>query len=115
MTRSTQEVFASHKEAIENGDIEKLAADYAEDASLLTLDGAFRGREAIMRDFFGAWLSKSPDFKISFDKVVFEGETCLLQWSSKTPGMTIPVGLGIFFIEDGLIKRQAEWFQVVPG
>ena len=38
MARTTQEVFDSHQQAIETLDFEKLAADYAEDAILLTLD-----------------------------------------------------------------------------
>lgn len=113
MTRSIREVFESHREAIETGNLEQLAADYAEDAYMVTLDGTFRGREAILNDFFGVWLSKYPDTKIRFDKVVFEGDICLLQWSSEATGATVPVGLGIFFIEEGLIRRQVEWFQIV--
>lgn len=115
MTRSTREVFESHREAIDSGNFEQLAADYAEDAIMITLDGTFQGRDAIMRDFFGAWVSQFPDTKIHFDKVVFEGDICLLQWSSEASNMTIPVGLGIFIIEDGLIRRQVEWFQMAPA
>ena len=111
MTRSTQEVFDSHREAIENLDMEQLAGDYAEDACMVTLDGTFMGRESIMKDFFGSW-GQFPDMKIHFDKVVCEGEICLLQWSAEASNMTVPVGLGILFVEDGLIQRQVEWFQV---
>lgn len=112
MTRTTQEVFDSHREAIETANLEQLAADYAEDAVMVTLDGALKGREAIMQDFFGAWLGQFPDTKIHFDKVMVEGEICLLQWSAEASQMTVPVGLGVFFIEDGFIRRQVEWFQM---
>ena len=45
MTRSTREVFDSHQEAIETGNFEQLAGDYAEDAVLVTMDGSFIGKD----------------------------------------------------------------------
>jgi len=113
MTRSTQEVFNSHRVAIETLDFEKLAADYAEDAVMVTLDGSFIGREAIMTGFFQTMMAQFPDAKINFDKIAIEGDVCLLQWSAEASAMTIPVGTGVLFIEDGLIRRQAEWFEMV--
>jgi ketosteroid isomerase-like protein len=114
MTRTTQEVFASHKEAIETLDFAKLGADYADDAMLLTLDGAFIGREAILTGFFQTVMAQFPDIKINFDKVVYEGDLCLLQWSAEASAATVPVGTAVFVIQDGLIQRQGEWFQMVP-
>jgi uncharacterized protein (TIGR02246 family) len=114
MTRTTQEVFDSHREAIETLDLEKLAADYAEDAVLVTLDGSFKGREAILKEFFQAIMAQFPDMKINYDKIAIEADVCLLQWSAEASNVTVPVGLGVLFIQDGLIKRQAEWFQMVP-
>jgi uncharacterized protein (TIGR02246 family) len=113
MTRSTQEVFDSHREAIETGDFEKLAADYAEDAVLVTLDGSFIGREAILTGFFQTMFSQFPDAKISFDRVAVEGDVCLLQWSAKASAGNIPRGTAVFIIQDGLIQRQGEWFEIV--
>ena len=113
MTRSTQEVFNSHKEAIETLDFEKLAADYAEDAIFVTLDGSFKGREAIMTGFFQTIMAQFPDVKINFDKVAIEGDVCLLQWSAEASAMTVPVGTAVFIIENGLIQRQGEWFEMV--
>ena len=113
MTRSTQEVFNSHREAIETLDFEKLAADYAEDALFVTLDGSFKGREAIMTGFFQTIMAQFPDAKINFDKVVVEGDVCLLQWSAEASAMTVPVGTGFLIIQDGLIQRQGEWFKMV--
>ena len=50
--RSTREVYDSHQEALETLDFEQLAGDYAENAIMVTIDGAFIGRDAIMKDFF---------------------------------------------------------------
>jgi len=114
MTRTTQEVFNSHREAIETLDFEKLAGDYAEDAIMVTLDGSFVGREAILSGFFQTIMAQFPDAKISFDKTAIEGDVCLLQWSAEASAMTIPVGTAVFIIQGGLIRRQGEWFQMVP-
>jgi ketosteroid isomerase-like protein len=114
MTRSTREVFESHKEAIEKGDFEQMAGDYAEDAVLVTIDDAFVGREAIMSGFFQAIFGQFPDAKIKFEKVMVEGDLCLLQWSGEATGVTIPRGTAVFIIQDGLIQRQGEWFEIIP-
>lgn len=114
--RTTEEVFQSHREAIEALDIEKLMADYADDAVMVTLDGTIYGKETIQKNFFEAILAQFPDFKVIFndDKIVFEEDICLLEWTAEASAATIPVGLGILMIEDGYIQRQVEWFQLVP-
>ncbi len=112
-TRTTEEVFNSHREAIENVDFDQLAADYAEDAILVTLDGSHIGREAILTEFFQKIQALFPDMKIKFEKIAFEGELCLLQWSAEASAVSIPAGIGVFFIRNGLIRQQAEWFQMV--
>jgi ketosteroid isomerase-like protein len=113
MTRSTQEVFDSHQEALETGDFAKLAADYAEDAILLTLDRSYIGREAIVKDFFQMMFGQFTNPVIHFDKTAVEGDVFLLQWSAVADEGTIPHGTGVFIIRDGLIQRQGEWFEIV--
>ena len=112
--RTTEEVFQSHREAVETLNLEQLAGDYAEDAILLTIDGAFTGREAIMTGFFQAILAQFPDMKINFEKVAYEDDVCLLQWSAEASAMKVPRGTAVFLVQDGLIRRQGEWFEIVP-
>lgn len=114
MSRSAMEVFESHKEAIETLNFEKLAADYAEDAILLTLDGAHHGREGIMTGFFQAVFSQFTNARIFFNKVVTEDDLVLLEWSAEADNASVPHGSAVFLIRDGLIQRQGEWFHVVP-
>ena len=111
--RTTEEVFESHREAIETLNFEQLAGDYADDAVLLTVDGAFTGREAIMTGFFQAIMAQFPDMKITFEKVAYEDDLCLLQWSAEASAVTVPRGTAVFLIQDGLIRRQGEWFEMV--
>ena len=114
MNRSTQEVLDSHKEAIETLNIDMLMADYAEDAVLVTPNGTILGRDAILTDFFQASLAQFPDMVFTYHNIVCEDDTCLLQWSGQATNADIPVGVGVLYIQDGLIQRQVEWFEVVP-
>jgi ketosteroid isomerase-like protein len=114
MTRSTREVFDSHREALETLNFEKLTADYAQESILVTVDGSFVGRDAIMRDFFQAMLSQFPDLKINFEKINVEGDVCVLQWSAEASNASVPRGVGVLIIQDGLIQRQGEWFEILP-
>jgi len=113
-SRTTQEVFDSHQAAIENMDIEKLMADYAEDATLLTVNGPLIGKEAILTGFFQASLEQFPDMEVTYGEVVCEDDICLLKWSAEATNGDIPVGIGALLIQDGLIQRQIEWFEVTP-
>ena len=112
--RSTREVYDSHQEAIETLNFEQLAGDYAEDAILVTIDGAFIGQDAIMKDFFQTIMSQFPDVKINFEKVNVEGDVCVLQWSAEASNASIPRGVGVFLIQDDLIQKQGEWFEILP-
>ena len=114
MTRTPEEVYEAHKAAILNRDFDALAADYAEDALLITIDGSFKGKAEIMTGFFQAVFSQFPDVEVAFEKTSFEGDVCLLQWSAESASVTIPRGTAAFIIQDGLIQRQAEWFQIIP-
>ena len=100
ITFQSHEVYNSHKEAIETLDFEKLGGDYAEDAILVTLDGSFTGREAILTGFFQTIMAQFPDVKIKFDKVAFEGDVCLLQWLAESSAMTVPLGTAVFIIDE---------------
>ena len=113
-TRTTEEVFISHREAIETLNIDKLMADYAEDALFVTENGSFVGREAILAGFFQAILSQFPDMKINFGKITIEEDLCLIQWTADASAVSIPAGIGVLHVVDGLIQRQVEWFQMVP-
>ena len=88
-------------------------ADYADDAILLTMDGAAVGREAI-RGFFENVFKSFPNIKVTFDKTAVEDDIFLPQWFGDSDVATMPHGVAAFIIRDGLIQRQAEWFIVVP-
>jgi ketosteroid isomerase-like protein len=113
MARTTQQVFDAHKQAILNADFPNLLADYANDAVLMTMDGAFVGKEAI-QGFFENLFKSQPNPKVSFGKSVVEGDMLLLEWSAESDVGTFPQGVDTFIIQDDKIQRQTMWFTFVP-
>jgi len=80
MARSTQKVLEDHGMALASGDMDKLLADYAEDAIILTLDGSFVGKEAI-RAFFEGSAASMPNLKITPGGLAVEGDTLVVYLS----------------------------------
>lgn len=47
MGRAAGDVFRDHLSAVNSGDIQTILMDYAEDAQILTAQGALKGREGV--------------------------------------------------------------------
>lgn len=82
-----------------------MLADYADDAVLLTMEGAFVGKAAI-QGFFVNSLSAMPNAKISFTGHVVHGDLVLITWTGDSDVATIPHGADSFVIEDDRIRRR---------
>jgi ketosteroid isomerase-like protein len=113
MARSTQKVFEDHAMALASGDMDKLLADYAEDAIILTLDGSFVGKEAI-RAFFEGTPASFPNLQITPVGLAIEGDTLVMYWSADSDTVSIPDGVDTFIIRDDKIQRQTVWIKAVP-
>ncbi len=113
MTRSTEQVFEDHKNAILTADFPKLIADYADDAVLMTMDGTFIGKDAI-QGFFQNLFTVQPNPVVTFRKTVVEDDTLLLEWSAESDVAKMPQGVDTFIIRDDKIQRQTMWFTVEP-
>jgi ketosteroid isomerase-like protein len=112
MARSTKQVFDDHMAAIESGDVSRIVADYAEDAIMMTLDGALVGKQAIRAGFEGL-LQGFPNVKFTSQDIV-EGDTLLTVWTAECDTATMPQGVDTFIIREGKIQRQTAWFVVNP-
>ncbi|MDT5110581.1 MAG: hypothetical protein QOE20_2471 [Mycobacterium sp.] len=51
MTRTPEEVFAHHVEALGAGDLDEIVADYSDDAVFITSRGVLRGKEGVRAGF----------------------------------------------------------------
>ena len=51
MTRTPEEVFAHHVQALGAGDLDEIVADYADDAVFISPTGVKRGKDGIRQAF----------------------------------------------------------------
>jgi ketosteroid isomerase-like protein len=113
MARSTEQVYEHHMKALLGGDFVALMADYADDAVLLTMDGANVGKSAIQGFFVNA-LSAMPNSKLSSTGHSVHGDYVLTTWVGDSDVATVPYGVDTFVIRDDKIRLQTVWFTVVP-
>jgi ketosteroid isomerase-like protein len=112
MSRTPQDVFESHKEAVQTGNFEQLIGNYAEDAVLLTMDRVYRGKDGV--DEYFKTITSYTNVVVNFEAVVFADDLVVQQWSADADEVFVPRGVGVFLIRDGLIQRQGEWFEILP-
>jgi hypothetical protein len=112
MARSTEQVFQHHSTSLDSGDLAALMADYADDAVLMTMDGAHVGKAAIQA-FFVNTLSAMPNVKLMLTGHIVHGDYVLVTWTGVSDVATIPQGVDTFVIHDDKIRLQTAWFAVV--
>jgi ketosteroid isomerase-like protein len=113
MARSTEQVFQDHMKALLNGDFPALMADYADDAILMTPEGANVGKAAIQGYFINA-LSALPNAKLSPTGHIVQGDLVLFTWIGVSDVATIPHGVDTFVIRDDKIRLQTVWLTIAP-
>jgi hypothetical protein len=107
MTRTPQEVFAHHAQALGAGDLDQIVADYADDSVLITPGGAKRGKEGI-RAAFVKLLADVPNAAWDLKTQIYEGDVLLLEWTADSTAGRVDDGVDTFVFRDGMI-----WVQTV--
>lgn len=105
MSRTTQEILASHYRAFRKGP-EAIAADYADDAVLMAPDGVHKGRAAIQA-FFEEELAGFPDgfwHALKTLRLDIDTDYAYFLWEAK-PWFTSAADS--FAMRDGLIVFQS--------
>ncbi|MGY1780252.1 nuclear transport factor 2 family protein [Geodermatophilus sp. SYSU D01036] len=105
MARTPQEVFEHHVAAIGAADVDAIAADYAEDAVLITPDQVLRGRDGV-RQLFSTLLGELPDAAWEVPTRVFEGDVLFIEWSAVAEKARVLDGVDTFVFRDGEIRLQ---------
>jgi ketosteroid isomerase-like protein len=96
--------------AVQSGDMQQVLADYADDALLMTVDGAFVGQAAI-QSFFLKQLNSHPIKKASIDSSVVEGDTMMVEWSAESVVDHLPQAVDTYIIQGDKITRHTTWFR----
>ncbi len=105
MTRTPEEVFQHHAQALGAGDLDKIIADYADDAVLITPAGVRRGREGI-RAAFTQLLADVPDAAWDLKTQIYEDDVLFLEWAADAAATRVEDGIDTFVFRDGLIRVQ---------
>ena len=106
-----QAVFQRHWNAVQSGDFDAIAADYAADARLIQPEQAYTGHDGC-RAFFGALFADLDGFQAHQDSVTVAGDVVLLTWSGVHADGRTAEGVDTFVIRDDLIRTQTLVFHV---
>ena len=105
----TLALMARHWNALINGDVPALLADYAEDAVLISAaTGIVKGRVAIgeILTFFVSSIIPSPGTSFSLDLTHAEGTLGYLVWKAESTTHRIAFSSDTFVVSGGLITQQ---------
>ncbi|HEX5880402.1 MAG TPA: nuclear transport factor 2 family protein [Actinomycetota bacterium] len=113
-TRSPQEVFDHHAQALGAEDLDEIVADYSDDAIFITPSGVLRGKDSI-RQAFTKLLGEIPQAAWDLKTTLFEDDILFLEWSAEGGGNRIEDGIDTFVFRDGLIRVQTVRYTLQPA
>jgi hypothetical protein len=105
MSRTPQEVFEHHGQALMAEDLDAIVSDYADDAVFITPDGVKRGKEGV-REGFVKLLGDLPRASWELPTQHFEDDILLLEWRAESESAKAVDGIDTFVFRDGLIRVQ---------
>jgi ketosteroid isomerase-like protein len=109
-TRTPEEVFAHHGQALGAENLEDIVADYADDAILVVQKQVYRGKDGA-RQVFTQLLSDVPGAKWELD-TVFVDDVLYLEWKATGGGRKVEDGIDTFVFSDGMIRVQTVVYTV---
>jgi uncharacterized protein (TIGR02246 family) len=105
MTRTPEEVFQHHAQALGAGDLDEIVADYADDAVFITPAGVRRGKDGI-GEAFTQLLADVPDAAWDLKTQIYEDDVLFLEWAADAGATRVEDGIDTFVFRDGLIRVQ---------
>jgi ketosteroid isomerase-like protein len=108
MTRTPEEVFAHHGQALGAEDLEEIIADYSDDAILVVQKKVYRGKDGA-REVFTQLLSELPQAQWQLE-TVFADDVLYLEWKATAGDRKVEDGIDTFIFADGLIRVQTVVF-----
>lgn len=112
-TRTPEEVFGHHAQALGGGDLDEIVTDYAEDAILIVQGKVYRGTDGV-RQVFTQLLGDVPHARWEVD-TVFADDLLYLQWKATASSTKVEDGIDTFVFRDGLIRAQTAVYTVQPA
>ena len=113
MTRTPQEVFQHHAEALDAGDLDAIVEDYSDDAVFITPDGVKRGKDGI-REAFTKLLADLPNAEWALPTQIYDGDVLFLEWTATCAATKVEDGIDTFIFRDGMIRLQTVRYTLQP-
>ncbi len=105
MTRTPEEVFQHHAQALGAEDLDEIVADYADDAVFITPAGVKHGKDGI-RAAFAQLLADVPHASWDLKTQIYEGDVLFLEWTADSAAAFVDDGIDTFIFRDGMIRAQ---------
>ena len=105
MTRTPQEIFQHHAQALGAGDLDEIVADYADTAVFITPAGVKRGKDGV-REGFTQLLADVPNAAWDLQTLIYEDDVLFLEWAATAATTKVEDGIDTFIFSDGLIRVQ---------
>jgi hypothetical protein len=105
MTRTPEEIFQHHAQALGAGDLDEIVADYSDDAIFITPAGVKRGKDGI-REAFTQLLADVPNAAWELKTTIYENDALFLEWAATAAATKVEDGIDTFIFSDGLIRLQ---------
>ena len=113
MNRSPQDVFSDHLAALATRDVGAIVKDYAEDAIVLTQQGALEGRTGV-EQFYKQAFDILPDADFQVKRTVFGPAALLVSWTASASAGHVDNGIDTLTFSDGRISLHASTFTITP-
>ncbi len=113
-TRTPQEVFQHHAEALGGADLEGIVADYAKNVVFITPAGVKRGKAGV-REAFAKLLSEVPEARWTIKTTIYEDDILFLEWAVDSRTHRVEDGIDTFLFRDGEIRAQTVRYTLLPA
>lgn len=97
------------RRALGAGDLDQIAADYADDAVFITPARVVRGKDGI-RATFAQLLAEIPEAAWDLKTQIYEDDVLFLEWAVHAAPAFVEDGIDTFVFRDGLIRVQTGRF-----
>jgi hypothetical protein len=112
MPNTPQEVLERHLQATMAEDLDRIAADYVDDALLLTPEGVKRGKDGV-RDVFTKLFANLSGARWQLVTQTFADNILLLEWTADAGSCRVEDGADTFVFHKGLIQVQTVRYTLV--
>lgn len=106
---STESVIKHHIQALAEGDLDEIMADYSENSVFLTNDNVIEGLDGIRAVFAGA--IANGGFTVNMQHELYHNDAAYITWN--VPGV-ISLGTDTFIVKDDSIVLQTNALMMAP-